>query len=101
MTIVPRLIAIGVPISTVFGFSVIAFAKEKTARAFLQVLGAASLLLVVLTHVAEAFKLFPSMGWGLPNTRGHYIDLFSATAGLVLFPAGYLSRMFAQRKTAP
>jgi hypothetical protein len=29
----------------------------------------------MLTHVAERFDLFPGMGWGLPNSPGHYLDL--------------------------
>jgi hypothetical protein len=36
------------------------------------------LLVVVLTHVAEALHLFPAMGWGEPDSAGHYVDLASA-----------------------
>jgi hypothetical protein len=36
------------------------------------------LIVVALTHVAEAFNIFPSMGWGLPDSPGHYLDLASA-----------------------
>ena len=32
----------------------------------LQLIGAGCVVVVVLTHVAEAFKLLPIMGWGLP-----------------------------------
>jgi hypothetical protein len=31
-------------------------------------------LVVVLTHVAEKLDLFPVMGWGLPDSPGHYLD---------------------------
>jgi hypothetical protein len=30
------------------------------------------------------------MGWGLPHSAGHYIDLVGATVGLTLFSIGYL-----------
>lgn len=47
-------------------------------------------LVVVLTHVAEHWHLLPGMGWGLPKSPGHYLDLFSAVAGTVLFLAALL-----------
>ena len=37
---------------------------------FLQLLGAVCLVIVVLTHIAEVFQIFPTMGWGLPNSAG-------------------------------
>jgi uncharacterized membrane protein len=92
----PALIVIGVPICA--AFVAILFANEKTAWSFLQLLGAGFLIVVVFTHIAEAFRLFPWMGWGLPNSVGHYIDLISAAVGLILLPAGYLSRMLAKRR---
>ena len=49
------------------------------------VLGAsACLLVVILTHVAEALRALPGMGWRLPNSPGHYLNLFSAAAGILL-----------------
>jgi hypothetical protein len=33
------------------------------------------------------------MGWGLPNSPGHYLDLFSAIAGIVLLLAACLVRL--------
>jgi hypothetical protein len=42
------------------------------------------LLVMVLTHVAEASHILPGMGWGLPNSPGHYVDLLSAVSGIVL-----------------
>jgi len=55
--------------------------------------GCACLLVVVLTHVAERFNIFPAMGWGLPDSPGHYLDLFSAIAGIGLFVGGFLARL--------
>jgi hypothetical protein len=40
--------------------------REKTVWSLMQLFGAGSLMVVVLTHVAEALQLFPSMHWGLP-----------------------------------
>src|SRR5262249_45383192 len=39
------------------------------ASRFLVLFGAACLTVVVLTHVAETFGIFPEMGWGMPNSR--------------------------------
>jgi len=53
--------------------------------------GSACLLVVALTHVAEALHILPGMGWGLPDSRGHYLDLFSAVFGVgFLLLAGFL-----------
>lgn len=92
------LIVIGLLICTASVASAIAFAKEKTPGSFLQLLGAGFLIVDISAHVAEALHLFPWMGWGLPNSVGHYLDLTSAALGLMLFPAGYLSRRFVKRK---
>lgn len=94
----PTLIVIGLLICTAFVASAITFVKEKTAGAFLQLLGAGFLIVVVSTHVAEGLRLLPQMGWGLPNTVGHYIDLISAVLGMALFLAGLLSRGLGKRK---
>jgi uncharacterized membrane protein len=84
------LIVIGLAICAAFVASAITLAQERTAPSFIQLLGAACLIIVVLTHVAERFDFFPSIGWGLPESAGHYVDLVSVVAGLILFPAGYL-----------
>jgi len=57
--------------------------RRKVARR-LVLAGCAFLLVVVLTHVAERYSIFPAMGWGLPDSPGHYLDLFSAVAGIGL-----------------
>jgi hypothetical protein len=43
--------------------------------------GAGCALIVVLTHIAEKLHVLPSMGWGLPNSPGHYLDLVNAILG--------------------
>ena len=57
----------------------------------LLLVGSACLLIVVLTHVAEAFHIFPVMGWGLPNSIGHYLDLASAILGVMLLLLGFVA----------
>ena len=56
----------------------------------LAILGIAFLIVVVLTHVAERRHFFPSMGWGLPNSPGHYIDLASAILCVTLLLAALI-----------
>ena len=91
------LVLIGVLVSLALVASVVGFAREKSARALLRLLGSLFLGVVVLTHVAEAFDLFPSMGWGRPDSPGHYIDLVSAIVGLILFVMGSLPRRLVTR----
>ena len=52
--------------------------------------GCGCLVVMVLTHIAEALNFLPGMGWGLPNSPGHYLDLFSAIAGVVLLLTAYV-----------
>jgi hypothetical protein len=59
---------------------------------WLAILGIAFLIVVVLTHVAEHWHFFPEMGWGLPNSPGHYLDLVSAILGVVLLLAALICR---------
>ena len=66
------------------------FWRRRSIAFLLQVIGAAGLLIVVLSHLAESLGLFPWMGWGLENSPGHYVDLTAAVLALVLFPVGYL-----------
>lgn len=64
--------------------------REKTVPTLLQLVGAASFLIVVLAHIFEALHLLAWMNWGLEHSPGHYLDLSSAILGLILFPIGYL-----------
>jgi hypothetical protein len=47
-------------------------------------------VIVILTHVFEALRLFGSMGWGAQHSVGHYLDLSCAILGVTLFSLGYL-----------
>jgi hypothetical protein len=69
--------------------------NKPGAAAVLLLLG--SVIVVVLTHVAEALHIFPSMGWGLPDSAGHYLDLVSAILGCVLLALGLLMALSRRR----
>jgi len=62
----------------------------------LALIGGALWLVVGLTHVAERWQIFPGMGWGLPNSAGHYLDLFSAITGGALLLAALLAWRFSK-----
>ena len=70
------------------------------ASRFLVVFGVACLAVVVLTHVAETFGIFPGMGWGMPDSAGHYLDLVSAILGCMLLLAGLIASFIARRKNS-
>jgi hypothetical protein len=48
------------------------------------------LIVVVLTHVAEHWRILPGKGWGLPNSPRHYLDLSSAILGAILLIAALI-----------
>jgi hypothetical protein len=79
-----------VPTAILFVGSVLLFLRERTLGSLLQLLGAGCLVIVVLTHLCEALRLFAWMQWGSEHSVGHYLDLWSAFLGLTLFPIGYL-----------
>jgi hypothetical protein len=79
-----------VPTLFLLAGAILVFVRERGTSALLQLLGAASLVLVVLTHICEGLDLFLAMRWGEAQSVGHYIDLSSAVAALTLFPIGYL-----------
>ena len=62
----------------------------------LAVAGCACWLIVVLIHVAEWQHIFPRMGWGLPDSPGHYLDLFSAIGGGLLLLAAFLVHLLSK-----
>jgi hypothetical protein len=64
--------------------------RERVGRSLL-LFGFAFLMVVVLTHVAEAFHILPAMGWGRPNSAGHYLDRASVILACVTLPLGFLA----------
>jgi hypothetical protein len=95
------LLGIGTPACILFSGAVVLFVKVKTGCAFLQLLGAGCLVVVVLAHVSETFHLLPWMHWGAPDSIGHFVDFWSAVLGLTMFPAGYLSHALTKRHVSP
>ena len=79
-----------VPALLLLSGSALLFFKTKTEPTLLQLLGTGCLMVVVIAHVCEAFGLFPWMGWGRPDSAGHYLDLVSAVIALTLFPVGFV-----------
>jgi hypothetical protein len=88
-TLVTALVIL-VPVGALVAWSAVAFVRARTVWRLLPLLGSGCLVLVVLTHVAEALGLFPAMRWGAPDSVGHYLDLASAVLGVTLLPVGYL-----------
>ncbi len=78
------------PASLLLSGSAILFLRQRSLYPFMQLLGAACIVAVVLTHVCEALDWLPDMHWGLEHSAGHYVDLAGAVLSLILFPAGYL-----------
>jgi hypothetical protein len=66
----------------------------------LQLLGLIFLVMGALTHVAERFHIFPSIGWGQPASVGHYLDLVSVILGCTLLPLGIAGRAMVRRKNS-
>ena len=69
-----------------------------TLGRWLLAFGFGCLVVVVLTHIAEEFNLFPVMGWGLPESPGHCIDLISAVLGTMLLIAGIIVGVYWRRQ---
>jgi hypothetical protein len=90
---------VALPAFVLFSGSIVLFSRQKTVSSLLQLLGAGCLVVVVLTHVSEALRLFPWMDWGLEDSVGHYLDFWSAVLGLTLFPAGYLLHSLTKGRT--
>lgn len=85
------------PASMLFFGSVLLFMRDKTLSSALQLVGAGSLVIVILTHICEGLHLLPWMQWGLERSAGHYLDLASAVLSLTLFPIGYLLHALKHR----
>jgi hypothetical protein len=96
-----KAMAASVPACLLFSGSVVLFVRVRTPWCFLQLIGAGCLLLVVLTHICEAFGLFQLMHWGLEHSPGHYVDFWSAAVAVTCFPLGYLLDTLKRRVPLP
>ena len=95
-TLVVALI-IGVPILLLLILAGRQFIRTPTLSGVFLVLGAASLLVMVLTHVAEGLHIFPFMGWGQRRSPGHYLDLGSVYVGVAFLVAASLCPLLRKR----
>ena len=65
----------------------------------LLLLGFVCLTVMVFTNVAERLHVIPGMGWGLPDSPGHYLDFASALLGCALLIAGMMWISFNARRS--
>src|SRR6266496_605433 len=86
-----------IPACLPFAGAAIICLRRKSMSSF-QLLGAAALVVVVLTHVFEAHRVFPRMRWGSQTSVGHYLDLLCAILGVTLFSLGYLIHACVEKK---
>lgn len=96
-TLLKALLA-AVPAVTLFSGALVLFWRRRNTSSLLQLLGSLFLVVVVLTHLCEGFHLLPGMRWGIENSPGHDVDLFSAIMSLIFFPVGYLLHAIAERR---
>ena len=92
-------IVIGAPILLLLVLAARRVASAPTVTNVFTLLGACSLLVMVLTHIAEGLQLFPAMGWGQRHSVGHYLDLGSVYAGIAFLVAASLCPLLRRRST--
>jgi hypothetical protein len=89
-TLLKALLGLVLVLALASGAAIHFLRDRRSLAAVLQLIGAAFLVLVVLTHVCEALNLFPAMRWGADDSVGHFVDLGCAVLGVTLFAGGYL-----------
>jgi succinate dehydrogenase/fumarate reductase cytochrome b subunit len=72
------------------GIAARGFLRRRATGSLLELIGAAALVIVGVTHLCEGLHLLPWMQWGMEDGPGHYLNLASVATGLVLLPAGFL-----------
>jgi hypothetical protein len=74
------------------GVSLVLFLTRRSMASKPQTVGLSCFGIMALTHVFEAFAIFPSLGWGKPRSIGHYADLIAALSGVALLVASFAFR---------
>ncbi len=87
------LFVVGIIVIVLCYASISDFLRQKGRAAVTKLAGSVLLLVIVFTHIAERFHLLMAMGWGRPDSAGHYLDLISAIGGIALLCAGYALRL--------
>ena len=90
MSTLTKAIGLAIPAAVFLVWSGAAWRRSHTFSTLLRVIAAVCLLVVVLTHVAEARGWFRTMRWGQPDSAGHYVDLASAILAASLFAVSVL-----------
>lgn len=67
-----------------------AFVRTQATGSLLELVGAAGLAMLGVTHVCESLQVLTWMRWGIEGGPGHYLNLASLAIGLTLFPLGYV-----------
>ncbi len=88
-------------VSVIVLVSALILRRERTSGSRLQLIGAGFLVAVVVVHIFEALAVFPRMGWGRPDSIGHYIDLASGLIGLFLLVFGFILGRFQHARHPP
>src|SRR5213080_4990887 len=58
-----------IPVCALFTGATIIFVRRRSMSSFLQLVGTAGLVTVILTHVFEGLRVFPPMGLGISAQR--------------------------------
>jgi hypothetical protein len=78
--------------SVLLAVSVARLLTGRSLASALQAFGLGCFAIMAATHVFEAFSVLPALGWGRPNSIGHFIDLTAALLGVALMAASFLLR---------
>ena len=89
-TLLKALLAL-VPTLLLLAGAILVFLRERGTSALLQLLGAASLVLVVLAHICEGLDLFLAMRWA---RRKASVTISTSAAPLPLSPCFRLATYF-------
>ena len=71
--------------------------RHRSRASTLLVLAALCFIVVSLTHVFEAHRVLTALGWGRPDTLGHYIDLAAAVSAMGFAVVGFVIIAAGQR----
>jgi hypothetical protein len=81
-----------------------AFRRTRALGSFLELIGAAGLATLGVTHLCEGLHLLPWMRWGMEGSPGHYLNLASLAVAITLLPLGYVlakRHRVAERRASP
>jgi hypothetical protein len=88
--IIARAIVALVLAGTLCFFTAGAFLRTRATGSLLELIGAAALAMLGLTHLCEGLDLLPWMRWGTVSGPGHFLNLASVAIALTFLPLGYV-----------